>query len=215
MKYKAVIFDLDGTLLDTTEGVVDAVRRTIIDNNFDMLDRKELKMFVGPPMQKSMKEKFDLDDESAIRIANEFRSNYKKYSLFQAKLYNGIKEFLERLRDKGYKIAVATNKSHRNAVDLLNKYGISEYCDFIMGSDLEGKLTKADILNTCMDKLEIGKSETVLVGDSIFDLEGAELTGIDFVAVTYGFGFKANEKIESDNCIRIVNSVNELKSVFD
>lgn len=214
MTYKAVIFDLDGTLLDTTEGVVEAVKRTIEDNNLNMPDEAEIKKFVGPPMQKSMKEQFDLDDDRALSLANEFRTNYKNHSLFQAQLYDGIIELLRELKEKGYKIAVATNKSHQNAVDLLKKFAIDEYCDFMMGSDLEGKLSKTDILNTCIDKLEIEKKDAVLIGDSIFDLKGAELSGVDFIAVTYGFGFRRDETIESSNCKMIVNSVEALQNVL-
>lgn len=195
-KYKAVLFDLDGTLLDTTEGVIAAVKKTILKNGFAMPDDNVLRLFVGPPMQKTMGEVFHLDPETALHVANEFRFAYKD-SLFQAKLYDGVIELLEKLRDAGIKIAVATNKSHQNAMDILERFGIKQYCDYAQGSDLEGKLSKKDIIEKCIKTLECKKSETVLVGDSIFDLLGAEQVGLDFIAVTYGYGFKIGEKIES------------------
>ena len=210
-KYKAVLFDLDGTLLDTTEGVVDAVKRTIEHHAFQMPDEDTLKSFVGPPMQKSMSEMFDLDEETALRLANEFRENYRKYSLLQAQLYEGILLLLEQMREQGYKLAVATNKSHQNAMDILEKFGVMEYCDYAQGSDLDGRLSKKDIIEMCINVLGCSKRETVLIGDSLFDLEGAEQAGIDFIAVTYGFGFKRGETIASENCTLAVNCVDELR----
>lgn len=187
-KYKAVLFDLDGTLLDTTEGVLAAVRKTISDHGYPMPDADVLITFVGPPMQKSMTEVFGLAPETALRVANEFRENYKA-SLFQAKLYDGVHELLESLQRSGIKIAVATNKSHENAMEILEQFGIMEYCDCAQGSDLGGKLSKKDIIEKCIQALDCDKGETVLVGDSIFDSQGAEQAGIDFIGVTYGFGF--------------------------
>lgn len=214
MKYKAVLFDLDGTLLDTTEGVVAAVRRTIKEQGLKMPDDATLKKFVGPPMQKSMGEEFCLGEEQALALANKFRANYQKYSLFQASPYDGVLELLSRLRADGYQIAVATNKSHQNACDILKRFGIDTFCDYMLGADLEGKLSKEDIINLCMNNLCVEKQDAVLVGDSIYDLAGAEKSGVDFIAVTYGFGFKADEDINNGACVFVANTVNELDRFF-
>lgn len=203
-KYNAVLFDLDGTLLDTTEGVVAAVRKTILDNEFPIPDETVLKSFVGPPMQKTMGEVFNLDKETALRVANEFRENYKS-TLFQARLYDGVSELLQSLRKSGWKIAVATNKSHQNAVSILERFGILQYCDFAQGSDMEGKLSKKDILERCIHVLGCNKNEVVLVGDSIYDLQGAEQAGVDFAAVTYGFGFIRGDEVSSKRCVFVAD----------
>lgn len=214
MGYKTVLFDLDGTLLDTTEGVVNAVRRTIRDNGFLMPTESELKEFVGPPMQKTMSERFGLEKYESLKVANEFRANYKKYSLFQASLYDGILDLLKELKEAHYQVAVATNKSHQNAVDIIEKFGIRQYCDYVLGSDLEGKLDKRDIICLCIKHLGSKKSETVLVGDSVFDLEGAEQAGVDFIAVTYGFGFKKGDIVSSKRCVHTVDNVKKLADFF-
>lgn len=208
-KYNAVLFDLDGTLLDTTEGVVAAVRKTILDNRFPMPDEDVLKSFVGPPMQKTMGEVFNLDKETALQVANEFRENYKS-SLFQAKLYDGVSEMLQSLRKSGRKIAVATNKSHQNAMNVLERFGILQYCDFAQGSDLEGKLSKKDIIEKCIQALDCNRKDVVLIGDSIFDLQGAEQAEVDFAAVTYGFGFIPGDKISSKRCVFVADDTVEL-----
>ncbi|WP_298034567.1 HAD family hydrolase [uncultured Dysosmobacter sp.] len=207
--YNAVLFDLDGTLLDTTEGVVAAVRKTILDNDFPMPDAVVLKSFVGPPMQKTMGEVFNLDKEIALRVANEFRENYKS-SLFQAKLYDGVSGLLQNLQKSGWKIAVATNKSHQNAMNVLERFGILQYCDFAQGSDLAGKLSKKDIIEKCIRALDCNKKDVVLIGDSIFDLQGAEQAEVDFVAVTYGFGFIPGDEISSKRCVFVADDTVEL-----
>ena len=196
--YKYILFDLDGTLLDTTQGVIDAVKITVKQHGFSMPSDEVLKTFVGPPMQKSMAETFNLDKETALQVANNFRANYKKYSLYKAELYTDVIEMFEKLIDKGFKIAIATNKSHENAEGIIKYFGLDKYCDFYMGSDLTGKLTKADIVEKCIEVLNADKKQTVLIGDSEFDLVGAKQAGIDFLGVTYGFGFKNPEDIQGN-----------------
>lgn len=217
--YNTILFDLDGTLLDTTNGVVDAVKITIEDYGFDMPSEEILKTFVGPPMQKSMAEKFNLDEAYALKVANKFRANYKKYSLYNAELYPGILKMFNRLKSNGFKLAIATNKSHENAEGIIKHFGLNKYCDFYMGSDLDGKLTKADIVSKCIDILDANKNKTVLIGDSEFDLVGANQVGIDFIGVTYGFGFKSDvDKSKNkyfDNVFELDEFLNKQKEIME
>lgn len=190
MMYQAILLDLDGTLLDTTEGVIYAVRRTIETLQLDQLSESILSTFVGPPMQLSFEKHYGMDKETSLKAANLFRKIYKEESLYKAKLYPNVLETLCYLKHQGYKIAVATNKSHNNAMDILNYFGIMTYCDYAMGSDLEGILKKDDIILECCNQMGCEPEKCVYVGDSEFDLEGAKKCGMDFIAVTYGFGFK-------------------------
>lgn len=207
--YKYILFDLDGTLLDTTQGVIDAVKITITQYGFSMPSDEILKSFVGPPMQKSMAETFNLDKETALQVANDFRANYKKYSLYKAELYPNIIEMFEELCNRGFKIAIATNKSHENAEGIIKHFGLDKYCDFYMGSDLTGKLTKADIVEKCIEVLGADKEQTVLIGDSEFDLIGAKQAGIDFLGVTYGFGFKKPEEVQGNQFFNNVKALTD------
>lgn len=207
--YNTILFDLDGTLLDTTNGVVDAVKITIEDYGFEMPSEEILKTFVGPPMQKSMAEKFNLDEAYALKVANKFRANYKKYSLYNAELYPGIIKMFNRLKSNGFKLAIATNKSHENAEGIIKHFGLNKYCDFYMGSDLDGKLTKADIVEKCIEVLNADKKRTVLIGDSEFDSVGAAQAGIDFIGVTYGFGYKCAEDVKGNYCFNSVADLDE------
>lgn len=201
--YKSVIFDLDGTLLDTTSGVVYAVKYTIDELGLPMPGKDIIASFVGPPMQNSFEKHFEMNKNEALKAANLFRKNYKEHSLFKAELYPDVLECMKKLRDCGYKIAVATNKSHDNAMEILSHFGAADYCDYMMGSDLEGRLKKADIILSCLKELNTSPEESVYVGDSIFDLEGAKTVGMDFIGVTYGFGFRENNDYEFTTISRI------------
>ena len=208
--YKAIIWDLDGTLLNTTEGVKKAVKSTIIELGLELLDEMTLDKFVGPPMQLSFQQYYLMDEKKALFAANRFRTHYKNESLFIAELYPETLTVLKNLRQNGYRMAVATNKSHENAIAILKHFGVSKYCDFMMGSDLEGKFKKAEIIKKCLEALCVNPNEAIYIGDSIFDLEGAQKIGMDFIGVTYGFGFHRGESIG----YRLVNSMHEIDELF-
>lgn len=193
--YKNILFDLDGTLLDTTSGVTMAIRKTLQTLHCDILSDEILKNFVGPPMQESFEKYLKCDKNEALKNANIFREIYKNY-LHEAKPYDGILMLLKELESRKIKIAIATNKSHNNAINILEKFGILKYCHFVMGSDLEGKLTKIDIVNICLKELGAHPQDSVLIGDSIVDSDGALENHIDFIAVLYGFGFKSTNDLQ-------------------
>lgn len=193
--YKNVIFDLDGTLLDTSEGVMKALEKTLQKLSLSPLSPKELKSFVGPVMQESLMKHFNMSAPLALENANLFREIYKEF-LFEAKLYEGILELFLKLKAKGVKIAIATNKSHDNAMKILEKFELLNLCECAFGSDLEGKLDKASLINLCLETLKAKKQESVLIGDSSSDAKGALKVGIDFLAVLYGFGFKAENELK-------------------
>ena len=128
MSYRFILFDLDGTLLDTSCGVISAVKKTCKALNLKALDEKTLKSFVGPVMQESFMKHYSMNKDQALKSANLFREIYTK-SLFDAQLYDGILKLLKELKEKDVKIAVATNKSHDNAMKILDKFGILALCD--------------------------------------------------------------------------------------
>ena len=212
--YTTILFDLDGTLLDTTKGIVDAVVMTLQQLKIAIPTDKVLKTFIGPPMQLSFEKNFGFDKVNALKAANQFRSNYKTHSLFQAKLYPGTIETLTEIKAAGYRVAVATNKSHDNAISILRKFGIAEYCDCMIGSDLGGKLDKGDIIQLAMEQMHVNREESVYIGDSIFDLDGAEKAGVDFIGVTYGFGFTCDENFQGKKYVGICHSIQEIKDIF-
>jgi len=192
---KAVLFDLDGTLLDTSEGIMDSVRYTIAQLGYAPLPSDTILKFVGPPIQNSLITYVGLTAEEAQTGANIFRNYYKSEALFKAQLYSGIIDVLAMLKNNGVKIGVATYKREDYAIDILEHFGIASYCDVMHGADNENKLTKADIVEMCISEMGEDKASVVLIGDTDHDAKGAQDAGVGFIAVTWGFGYKPGDSI--------------------
>ena len=189
---EAILFDLDGTLLDTSEGILHSVRYTLNQLQLPQLSDEQIGCFIGPPIQESLMKYVGLTPEAAQKGANIFRDFYKREALFEASVYDGVFPILEQLRKEGFKIGVATYKREDYAIDILRHFGISTYCDVIHGADNENKLTKADIVELCCKELAVNKGNILLVGDTEHDAKGAMLAEVQFCAVTWGFGYSNN-----------------------
>lgn len=211
MKYELVIFDLDGTLLDTTEGIIEAVRYTIEKHNMKELEYCELLKFIGPPIQESFKRFYGVSDDKAQLLANDFREYYKDKTLLLAKPYEGLYETLDELKARNIKIAVATYKREDYAIKLLLHNGFGNYSDLLFGADNYNKLKKMDIIKKCIDASNVADNTRVLmVGDSDNDEKGAQGVGIDFLGVTYGFGYKSKADVLKSGAIGACDSISEL-----
>ncbi|MCM1184217.1 MAG: HAD hydrolase-like protein [Roseburia sp.] len=195
-KYKAAIFDVDGTLLDTTEGVLAAVRYTILEAGLSETDSQSLLSFIGPPIQDSFRRVYGVSAERAQELAGIFRNRYKDYDLLKAVPYTGIYDVMEGLRKKDVKIAVATYKRQDYAETILKHFHFDAYSDILYGADYENRLKKSDIIKLCLEKLQLpDPGDAVMIGDSLHDAKGAQALGMDFIGVTYGFGFRSEEEV--------------------
>jgi phosphoglycolate phosphatase len=214
-KYKAVIFDIDGTILDPVEGVTEAVKHTIEQLGLKMLSDDQIALFVGPPIQNSFIEKYNLSENTAQKVANIFRNYYKNFSLLKAKAYDGIYDVFDELSRQKTGIGIATYKRQDYAEKLMEYFRFDIYCDSICGADNENRLAKPDIIKNCLNQLHITElTQAVMVGDSEHDALGAEEAGIDFIGVTYGFGFKTAEDVMKYRNVGYANSVEALRRVF-
>ena len=128
-KYKAVIFDVDGTILNTTEGVLAAVKYTIDKMGFHPLDEAQLLTFIGPPIQDSFAKAYGLEGQILQVIAACFRDRYKDFELLKAVPYEGIYEVFQALSDNGVKLAVATYKRQDYAEDILRYFILGLNCE--------------------------------------------------------------------------------------
>lgn len=211
---KAALFDLDGTLLNTTDGVLESAIFAAKQLGYPSLPFDTMLKFVGPPIQNSFKTFYGVSEDRAQEAANIFRSYYKENALFKASLYPDIIEVLKNLKANSIKIAVATYKREDYAISILKHFGIAPYCQSMHGADNYNKLTKADIVNLCIDELGIDKSEVVLIGDTEHDALGAQRAGVQFLGVTYGFGFKSRNDIDKYPNIGYADSTKEILKLF-
>ena len=191
MKIKAVIWDVDGTLLNTQEGLTAAYRYTIEQCHLPTKTDEELSSFIGPTPQTIFMTHFGLNEEDAQHAANIFRERYKSHDLFKAFLYPGVEEVLSSLDEAGIQQAIATNKRQDYATEICELFGLDDYCAPIIGADNENKLTKADIIKKCLEELEISDpSSVVMIGDTEGDKQAAQAASVQFLGVNYGFGFR-------------------------
>ncbi len=216
MKVKAVLFDVDGTLLNTTEGVLASVRYTIEAHHLSPLSKEQILSFIGPPIQDSFARSYGLRGDILQELATTFRNRYKEEDLLKAFPYEGIYEVCEELKQRGIPIAVATYKRQDCAQKIMRHFGFDRYTDIICGADHENKLKKADIIRMCLTELDIADhGDAVMVGDSDNDAVGAQKTGMKFLGVTYGFGFRSGEEVmRFDNAVGSAASPAELLRYF-
>ncbi|MCR5792850.1 MAG: HAD hydrolase-like protein [Lachnospiraceae bacterium] len=212
---KNVIFDLDGTLLDTREGIIESAKYAAKVLGLPELSYETMLTFVGPPIQNSFMNHYGCDAKMAQEAANVFRDYYKREeALFLAKPYDGIFELCQCLKDEGIRMAVATYKREDYAVHLLKHFGFDRYCDPMHGADNNNVLKKSDIVRMCQEEMGAGKTDTVLIGDTENDAVGAKNADISFVAVTYGFGFQKESDVEKYPCIGLASTPMEILDVL-
>lgn len=207
--YKLVIFDVDGTLLDTTEGVLDSVKYTIDKFSLPMLSKEQLLTFIGPPIQNSFGKYYSLTPKELQDLANVFRKRYKEHDLYKAVPYDGIYDVFDVLKRNNISIAIATYKREDYAMEILKHFKFDLYTSILYGADNDNKLTKKDIIVKCIKAAAIEKNDyhkVVMIGDSDNDSIGANEIGIDFIGVTYGFGFKTEREVLENKAVGAVKT---------
>ena len=189
-----VIFDLDGTLMDTTEGILESACYAARMLGYEELPHETMLNFIGPPIQQSFMHYYNVCEEEAQKAATIFRDYYKSKALLKAVPYAGIYQMCDRLLKSGVHMAVATYKREDYALALLRHYHFDRYCQSMHGADHYNKLKKEDIVALCQRELNCASHDSVLVGDTYHDALGAAKSGTPFLGVTYGFGFKPGWK---------------------
>lgn len=191
--YKHIIFDLDGTLSDSREGIFNAYGYAFTRLGLENPGHDALLKYIGPPLQHAFSDLFGLkgaENENAIKV---FREYYAAKGLFENKLYDGIKELLEKLVQSGAFLYVATSKYIVYANQVLEHFGILSCFTDIAGADYAGNhATKVDLIAGLLLRNGIhDPSGVIMVGDTRFDIEAAAELDIDTVCVTYGFSSAA------------------------
>jgi len=208
--YEVILFDLDGTLMDTSKGIFNSVRYAEGQLGLEPISETQLKRFLGPPPVEVYQEIYKMTKECAIEAAKYHRAYSREKAIFEAKIYSGIKEALEELQRRGKRLAVVTLKAEEIAKTILKFYGLSDFFTEIRGMNTEETLTKADLITNVIKMLEVDKKKVVLVGDSIYDYAGAIKAGIDFIPVLYGFGFDSKAEIEDKHVVDIISDPIEI-----
>ena len=208
-KYELITFDLDGTLLDTSPGIFNSVRYAEEQLDLAPISDEKLKEFVGPPPKEMYMKIYGLAEETAYKAAQKHREYGRNRAIYEARLYPGIKELLETLKIQNSKLAVSTLKAQGIAEAVLANFGIAEYFDTIVGMDSAESMTKCMTITEAIKKTDT-KGNVLMVGDSIYDYEGACQVATDFVGVLYGFGFDSKNKYDFKTICKPYDLINFL-----
>lgn len=180
----AIFFDLDGTLVDSSIGIHNGFTYTFEQLGVPSPDAKTIRGFMGPPLETSFASCLPAYQvETAIQL---YRSYYKEKGVYEAQLFPQIKELLTELA-KQYPLYITTTKNTPTAVDMTSYFGIDRFFDGIYGSSPQA-LHKADVIRQALTTHNLDPETVVIIGDTKFDMIGAQETGIKKLAVTWGFG---------------------------
>ena len=210
MKYTTVLFDLDGTLTRSEEGIIRSVMYAASKMGIEHVDREKLMTFIGPPLHVSFKAVLGMDDAQADQAILYYRERFSTIGWAENEVYEGIPALLRSLKQNGVKVAMATAKPQAFAEKIARRFGFMPYLDALVGPGFDKKHAgKADIVRAAMDRLG---GEVVMVGDRCFDVEGGRANGVDTIGVTYGYGTR--EELEAAGATHVVDTVEELGQVL-
>ena len=189
-KYEYLLFDLDGTVADNSEGVCKSFEYALNYYGIKVGSLEELSPVIGPPLKDSFMDFYSFSEEKAIEAVAKYRERYKDVGIFECLIYPGIDTLLGELKSRGYKIVLATSKPETFARRILDHFDLSKHFYFIAGAEIGGKISnKEDVLEHIIKSLNITDvKECLMIGDRKFDLIGADCFGMDAMGVLYGFG---------------------------
>ncbi len=192
MKYQAYIFDLDGTLLDTSPGVFHCMRHALLRSGKEVPDDTILAKTIGPALEDSFVHLFGFSEEGAADGVRLYREEYAAGGMYMARPYDGIVELQQTHSQNGCTLGVATLQSSLITHPVHEKFGFSEYFTAICGS-VRPHDTKESVLKHCLEALSCEPQNAVLIGDSPYDALGAQKVGTAFIGAGFGFGFQNAE----------------------
>ena len=212
MNWKYILFDLDGTLTDPKEGIINSIQHALRRYGISRKD-EELLYFIGPPLHISFMDFFPTEAEAQQAVAV-YREYYATRGIYENLLFDGIPALLQKLKQQGKVICLATSKPQSFAQQILQHFRIDDYFDVIVGANMDGSRTeKAEVIAEVMRQLPLLRPETaVMIGDRKYDIIGARAHGLDTIGVTFGYG--SPEELEKEKPNHIADSVTDLATLL-
>jgi phosphoglycolate phosphatase len=187
--YETVLFDLDGTIIDSAEGIMNSFEYTFRKLGLPVPAREEMGVFIGPPLHYSFETICGLGAEGAARAVEAYREYFSEKGIYESRVYEGIGELLRALKENGKRLLIATSKYELYARQILERLGFSGFFDLIVGSEKDGgRSTKKEVIEYALAFAAVKKEAAVMVGDRMHDTVGAREAGIDSIGILYGFG---------------------------
>ena len=185
-----IFFDLDGTLTDSAPGIIHSVQYALKKYGIEA-EENDLRSFIGPPLVHSFQERFGFDHDKALEAVAYYREYFTAGGMFENSVYPGVEEMLQKLKEDGLMLAVATSKPELFSKQILEHFALTRYFDFIGGAAMdETRTTKVEVLSYALQELQVDPAKAVMIGDRENDMEAASLLGTESIGVLYGYGSK-------------------------
>lgn len=204
-KYETVLFDLDGTLTESGEGIINSAVYALKKFGIEP-EMSQMGKFLGPPLKDSFRDFYGFSEEKCVEAVKYYREYYTTKGIFENKVYEGVEDCLKALKSAGLKLAVATSKPQVFAVKILEHFHLVEYFDFIGGAELDGtRSVKAEVITHTLKNCGADdRSNVIMVGDRKHDVLGAKALGMDCIGVLYGYG--SREELERAGAVFIADT---------
>ena len=208
---KAILFDLDGTLTDSGEGIINCAIYALEHFGITPPSREELRVFVGPPLRDTFY-RFGIPKDQLEEAIQVYRKRYIPIGLYENHPYKGISSLLQKLREQGNRLFVATSKPEWMAKAVLDKFDLSKHFEIIAGATMDGSRDdKAAVIAYLLSLLN-EKQDSIMIGDTSFDVIGASTHGIPTIGVSWGYG--SRDDLLQAGAIAIANSPEELLTLL-
>lgn len=211
-KFSTIIFDFDGTLVNTSPGIIRIFQETLKECGGSQPDHKQITAIIGLPLAQMMKIFLKTGSEESIQKAsNCFTGKYSTQGIYENNLYPGIKDLLQELDKKNTMCMIVSNKPQVFIYKILKQHGIEKYFRYVEGTRLNSqKKKKSENITRILEERSLDKEKTVIVGDSESDIEAGKVNGIIAFAVSYGY--RSSESLKRAGADKIFQSVEELKN---
>lgn len=213
-KYDYVIFDFDGTVTDTGEGILKSLRYSFEQMGDPVPDLSDLKKFIGPPIHYSFVTFYGIKEEDVSKYIEKYRERYRKLGIYECRLYDGMPETLRTLRENGIKTGIASSKPLSLIYDVMDYLKITDLFDAVVGTPVDDSnhSGKTDLVLEAISKLGASdKSRVLMVGDRYFDIDGAAGAGVDSCGVLFGYG--SEQEFKEHDATYIVSCAKQIADI--
>ena len=213
MKYKYIFFDLDGTLTDSKEGIINSIKYALTSLDEPIPDDKTLQRFLGPPLVYSFGEFCGMSAERAALAVEKYRERFSVTGIFENRVYDGIDALLQELVNGGRVPVLATSKPRVYAERIMTKFGLRPYFKLLCGSELDGtRNAKSEVIEYAIEKCGCPRDKIIMVGDREQDISGAKKCGIASCGVRYGYALDG--ELEAAGADYIADNTDELLTIL-
>ena len=217
-KYNYILFDLDGTITEPFKGISGGIIHALNKSGVEVPDNSTLRKFIGPPLRDSFRDFCGFTAEQAEEATVYYREYYSVNGLVENDIMLGMDEALKTLNEQGYKLYVATSKPEKYAKIILDNLGLLSYFDIVAGASFDGSRDKKELvieylLEQIKEKYEdFDLTQSIMVGDRCFDINGAKYFNMDSVGVTFGYG--DYEELSQAGATYVVDTAQELVDII-